>query len=407
MPAKGLRRPPSTADPAATHRVSLDEGFSLPAALRTVLPLWGFFTAFRWAVTVVAVHLLPPSSGAVVSSSPGILGLVDKWDAALFLRIAREGYGLESHPTDSAFFPGFPFAERLLAVPLSRIVEPLDAPLFSGFLLTTISSFVAALLIHRIAWGRFGQRTATWAVVLLMVWPSAAFLTVPYSEALYLVAAMGAWLLGTENRWGLAGTLCGVASFIRINGVFLCLALVVMYFTEVAKHRRPFRPFSFATILLGLGGTAAYFVFLYGQTGDVLAWSHAQNAGWSRETVTPWTSVSNSWNLMIDPGNGYDHKLQIAADMVVVVLSIAIAAVMVMRRYWAELTLTVLTFASLLSSTYYLSVSRSTLTVFPLIIVAASVIAPWRRWAGAVAIVVSGAWMTWIMGAFPLQYWAG
>lgn len=375
--------------------------------MRTVVPLWAALTLLRWVTAYVALQLLPRSPFAAPSLAPPV-GLVDKWDGGFFLVIAADGYRLdESQPLRAAFFPGFPALIRAVAAPFSVVVDHVTAIYIAAILVTSLASLAAAFLIYAIARLEFDRVVASWAVVLLLAWPSSAFLTTLYSEGLFLVAAMGAWLLASRHRWLLAGLVCAAASFVRVNGVFLCAALVVMYLVEVSRRRTPFRFSALAALLLGLGGVAVYFAYLYLRTGDLQLWFHVQSAGWGRQTVGPWTSLVNTWNLFRGSERGPDDKWQFASDAILLLMCLAMAAVMVRRRAWASLTLTLLTLASLVTSTYYLSVSRTTLTLFPVMIVAASLLVRWRAWARGLVVGASLVWMCCDMGAFALQWWAG
>jgi hypothetical protein len=371
-----------------------------------VLPIWGTFTALRWLVTLTVGRLVTPDD--TFAGTSGVRALVGIWDAGIFLAIADGGYPLDDDPFRAAFFPGWPLAERIASLPLSMVVDQEAAFVAGGVLLTSGLSLVAALLLHRIAYAQFGRAAASWAVVLLMAWPSAAFLTTLYSESLYLVAAMGAWLLATQRRWAAAGLLCGVASFTRVTGVFLCIALVVMYLTTAARGRERFRWADVGGVLLGGWGVVAYFAYLFASTGDLMAWSHSQAAGWDRRTVAPWSSLQATWALMTSTElDNADWRWQMLADIVIVVVVVALAVVMAMRRYWPELTLTVLTLGTVITSTSYISVTRYTLSIFPLMVLGGSLLARLRPRPAAVVAGVSTVWMSGVMAMFALGYWAG
>jgi hypothetical protein len=382
--------------------------YSLRGSLRLVLPLWGGFTALRWGVAVLVVHVVTPST--TFAGTSGLQALVGTWDAGIFLAIAGEGYAIDpdQDPFRAAYFPGWPLAERALAWPLSLVAGRDNGLIAAALVLTTVLSLGASLLLHRIAYEQFGPTAARWALVLFLAWPSAAFLTTLYSESLYLVAAMGAWLLAARERWVLAGLLCGVASFTRVTGVFLGVALAVMYVQTVLRDRERFRWGGLTALLLGGWGVVAYFLWLFIRTGDPLAWSHTQSAGWGRETVAPWSSFSTTWALMTNTElDNADWRWQMVADITIVVMVVALAVVMAQRRYWPELTLTVLTLGSVITSTSYISVTRYTLSIFPLMVLAGSLLARSTVRTKTVIAAVSTVWMTTVMGTFALGYWAG
>ena len=161
-------------------------------------------------------------------------------------------------------------------------------------------------------------------------------------------------------------------------------------------------------MLLGGWGVTAFFAYLFVQTGDLLAWSHTQQAGWDRATVTPWSSLLTTWAMMTSTDlDNADWRWQMAADMVIVGVCLALAVVMAGRRYWPELTLTVLTLATVMTTTSYISVTRYTLSIFPLMVVGGSLLARLRPPAAIAIVAASTLWMCAVIGLFALGYWAG
>jgi hypothetical protein len=276
----------------------------------------------------------------------------------------------------------------------------------AGLAISLLCSLVATVLIYRITELRFGPRAAICAGVMLMAWPAAAFLSSVYSESLYLALALAAWWFGMRSQWLLAGLLCLGASLTRVNGIFLMIALFVMLGVSVRLHRERFRLWKIGAIALGGTGTLGYLAYLWANTGDLFAWQHAQDVGWARRAVAPWTAFTNT----IDAIEGVDsapRRFQWVADIVTVAFGLAASVYLAVKRYLPELTLTVLTFAVLVSSTNYLSILRSTLTIFPLFIVGGALLARQREWVTSALLTLSAVWMVGTTVLFTLSIWAG
>ena len=189
-------------------------------------------------------------------------------------------------PIRQAFFPGYPSTLRVLSELYTGATDEQGLHL-AAFTVTTISSFIATVLVYRLAAERLDRRAGALAALLLMAWPSATFLTIYYSEALYLALATAAWYCATRGWWWAAGLLCAGASFTRINGVFLVAALLVMLLVAVHRGQERFGWSKLLAVATGFVGAAVYQLHLWRLTGDLFAWSHAQTKGWGQGNGQP------------------------------------------------------------------------------------------------------------------------
>lgn len=401
-PDDGSATPP----PGAGDRAGVATGVAVGPWRQTILVaglIWLVFTTLRWLVLIAARLFSGQTPGAA-----GWFSFAGAFDAGHFESIAAGGYTDPGDlaPVRQAFFPGYPLTLRVLSELYigSTDVQGLH---LAGFTVTTISSLVATVVVYRLAEERLGRRAGALAALLLMAWPSATFLTIYYSEALYLALATAAWYCGTRGWWWAAGLLCAGASFTRINGVFLALALLVMLLVAAQRGQVRFGWSKLLAVATGFVGAAAYQFYLWRLTGDLFAWSHAQTKGWGRETVSPWRALINTFRHFDQPTTDNYMRVQLAADIVTVAFGWVAMVWMAVRRYWPELTLTVLTFAVLMTSTVYWSVTRNTLTLFPLFVLGGCFLARRPGWVSAVVLSISGGWMLVMTGVVVVGTWAG
>ncbi|MGH8990367.1 MAG: hypothetical protein ACRDZ7_02440, partial [Acidimicrobiia bacterium] len=131
---------------------------------------------------------------------PGFAGWT-RWDSDWYSFIARKGYFYAGPGQQSAvaFFPGYPAAMRLVMV----VVR--DA-LVAGVLVTYAAGLATAVLFWRWCRAALGERVARVAVVGLLLWPFAFYLFgVVYSDALFMAAAVAAFVALERDHPGLAG----------------------------------------------------------------------------------------------------------------------------------------------------------------------------------------------------------
>jgi hypothetical protein len=362
------------------------------------------WVASRVAVALVVLAGIWMLGDVPAGSAPSYLSRWDQWDSQLFIDVARFGYrGYAAHSPGrhlEAFFPGEPLALRAGHVLTGDWVA-------AGLVVSAIAGTIAMVALSRLGElelpgvlaGRCGPR----AVVYLVLSPYAVFLAAGYSEALFLGFALWSWLAARRGRWLTAGLLAGGAGLVRIDGVFLGLALLVEWAT---RNVGPRRARDLPPLAAPFVATAGYFVYLHHITGDWLAWSHAQAAGWGRHLTAPWTALHTSWTAARAPTQGLPYAWSFRAEVLAALLGVALTVVLLVKRRWGEAVYVGLQVVALGTSSYYLSVARSTLLWFPLWLLLAQWSLRWR-WLHVGYLAVSPALMVIGVAAFTTGHWVG
>jgi hypothetical protein len=207
-----------------------------------------------------------------------VAGVWAKFDAGWYLNIARGGYAFESldRQANVAFFPAYPLAMRWLGWVLG------GNPLLAGLLVTLASTAGAIVLLGQWCTERIGERATRWVMVALLVYPYAWFLYgAVYADALFLVAAIGAFTLMERGHPVLAGLAGAVATATRPVGMAVVVGLVVLVWVRRGGWRG--LRWGDAGVLLSLGGLVAWMGFLAARFGDPLLFSRIQ-AAWGQQT---------------------------------------------------------------------------------------------------------------------------
>ena len=331
-------------------------------------------TALRtWVGSRVALALLVLVGTQQVfgGRGEGWLAGWDSWDVTLFRKVAEYGYtGYPAHYPDrdvAAFFPGVPLVLRVA----HWFVPSWTA---AGLLVSFVAGAVAVVWLARLAEldGVDGSR----AVLFLVLSPYAVFLAVGYSEALFLACAIPGWYAARRGHWEAASLLVAAAALVRISGLFLAIALVVLWLTT-SRERRAL-PWLTAPFLALLG----FVVYLHHLSGDWLRWQHAQAEGWGRHLTSPLASLQATWDAAHEPGLSAEFRWSYYAQIVCVVVGLIVVAASLARREWAEAVYVGLSVAALATSTVYLSIERATLLWFPLwvLLARAASARPWLQW---------------------------
>ena len=380
---------------------------------RIVIQAW---LASRGMIFAVALVL------AVVQHRT-LIDMVSNWDVQHFGRLAAGGYWAEPDGTLMAFFPGWPA--------ILWLFDQLGMPVaISGVIISTACSAVAAAALYRLG--------GTWAAVAWLFAPTAVFTVVPYTESLFCAAAFWAWERARADRWLAAALLTALACTVRVSGLFLICALLVMIMTSgspiVAKLR------SVALMLIPAVVLVAFATYLHALTGSWTAWYHAQSTGWVRQLTWPWDSFVNTIPATL-PGAYADHPwwaavfrgemISMAVGVGVTIWCIAVSLrakkqpnrpdrpPLDQQTMWGEASWVGVQVLAFSLSYWFFSVTRASLLWFPLWIMIGRWVAgplhagsstsrsrPWHPVLAVCAFAIEIALMLWWSWLFFTGHWA-
>ena len=249
-----------------------------PAEARSpVLGIWLWSRTAIWATALFALYTFRPGRNPLAYrwDDPHLthdLGAFTdvwaRWDSVWFLRISEHGYSSPTH-ADTAFYPLYP----LTVAGLGRVFA--GHYVLAGLLISLAASLGAFYLLHRLAEERLGADGARRAVLYLAVFPMSLFLVALYTESLFLLLAVAAFLLAERHKWFAAWTVTGLAILTRIAGVAIIPALLLL------AWRAPNRRRALAGVAIPAVLFAAYPAYLASDKGDGWAFLHSQGL-WHR-----------------------------------------------------------------------------------------------------------------------------
>lgn len=374
---------------------------------------------YPWALVLGAFLVVSAALTAVVAWSerhrpPGDTSILqgpswlDGWfqyDAGWYHHIATAGYQyVPGQQSSIAFFPVYPMGVRALA----NVTGDVQV---AGSLLAVAAGGAAVLLFGRWAWTRLPRPAALTAIAVLMLYPYAFFLYgAMYADSLFLLCAVGAFLL-LERRWYWAAGLVGaLATAGRPVGVAVAVGLVVRTVELLAQDRakaagdvdagpRGWREliravrdvrWRHAGVLLSGAGLAAWCVYLWVEFGNPLAFVEVESApGWN-QGVGPktWFKITYAGTLLKGP---YD----IAALLTLQALA-CLLAVLLLRRVWRRFGWGYLAYAlvvlliPILGTKDFMGTGRYVLVAFPALAAAGDFLASSpRRWLRPAVLLLS------------------
>lgn len=242
---------------------------SIALATRVVVML-AANAILRW---ILAAHHIGPAR---------YTNALDVWmrkDANWYMVIALKGY--DYSPTGASRANFFPLYPVLLSI-LGRIAVALHAPApytLVGMLISWLAFAGACVALYHLALMRFDRRVAVGAVVLLATFPFSFYYGAPYTESIYLVLGVGAFLAAERHQWWVAAALAMLASASRPPGLLIGACVALAYLLDWRRTRHALRADVLALGLTPLG-TLAYLLYCWQRFGDPLAYAKTSRAGW-------------------------------------------------------------------------------------------------------------------------------
>lgn len=268
---------------------------------------------------VTVGSLLWPPSTPLPADVPDVafIEALIRWDAGWYGSIATEGYWLKpGQQSPVAFFPLYPLAIRALTF--------LGVNRWSAAVLVSLACSLGALSVF-LRWARrLSPSSATTAFWLLALYPFAQYLYgVAYSDALFLVLAVAAFVALEEDRPALAMLFGALATASRPVAPALVLGLLAR---SLERRRQAGGRLRFSDLVPAFAGLGllAYMGFLAYRFDDPLAFAHVQGApgwdqtpGWNTWLKVPWFKTMFP---QVDPLIG----LRLGGHALVTVLALAL-----------------------------------------------------------------------------------
>lgn len=258
-----------------------------------------------WATALYAwVWWVPRSANPSNSADLGYVTQIwSRGDAAWFVAIAQHGYQRNG---SAVFYPLYPLAVGLLGRAFGGYYVS------AGIVISLACCAGAFVLLYRLALPRLGVDGARRALLYLALFPMSLFLQAVYSESLYLLCCVGAFVLAERRRWLGAGVVTGLALLTRPAAFALFLPMVLL------AWRSPERRRALVSLLAAPVLAALYPLWLQLKLHAVFA-AFSNQAGWGRH-LSPagpfgglWGGFRAAWAGIEVLGKGGSGNLQGAA----------------------------------------------------------------------------------------------
>ncbi|MDQ4149715.1 MAG: hypothetical protein M3164_07000 [Actinomycetota bacterium] len=313
-------------------------------------------------VGYLAHWFFSPARGAPTGSA---LEIWRRWDADILLRIATFGYVPEADPHPTAFFPAFPLLVR--AVSVTSV-----SPVIAGLAINAAACLVAFAYLSHLAGRDLGSEDAgKRAVLYLAFFPTAVFLVAPYTEPVFLAGAIAAFSYARSGRWGWSALPAALAVGARVMGIALLAGLVVELLRQKGLTRRKAAA-AIGALVVGALPLVLYAFYLWRTRGNPVYFLVDQRLGWGRSFVGPVESFRATIDGSKWSGASTGFFIAMRLEVAAAVLGIAFTIWAAVRREFGYATFMGVTLAALVTSSWYFSIPRVLLSLFPIPILVAA-----------------------------------
>jgi hypothetical protein len=343
------------------------------------------------------------------------LELWDRWDAPHYTDIIVFGYQTDDlgnlvdpygyrqiYPGELelyiVFYPLFPW--------LGSVVDAVvHQPVWSAFIVSGVASLFVGPLLYRLVRNDESPEVALRSAWFLLIFPTAYFLHIGYTEALFMALVLGSFLAARSDRWWLAGILGGLAALTRINGLVLLLALPVEAATQWFMQPDGERRFRWRWMAIGLVGVgfAIYLGLNYAIYGTPFQFLHVQQDHWFKSLASPIDAINSAlgWFGSDKPDDRLMYGGMELLFVGIGLVGTVVAAFRFRPSWFAWMAGNLVLFVS---TSFLLSTPRYALTLFPLFVALA--LPTGRRWLliGLSAISIGG--FVYFASRFATGSWA-
>ena len=323
------------------------------------------------------------------------MGMFNHWDAPHYIAIAENGYVNSGDAANLiVFFPLYPALIRLFTFNFSYIN-------LSALAVSNGCSLIAFLYLYKLAKLEFTSSVAVKAVLFLSVFPTAYFLSVPYTEGLFFALVIASIYCTRLGKWQIAGSLSLLAALTRFAGLLLLPVLLVEYF-----HQKGWKPrkadFKVLWALLPLVGFLIYLGINYQVTGNPLTFLTVESTHWYNR-IDPLTGLTSAygWAKNATYPSNITYGL---APLIFAFFGLFMIGVSFWRRMRpVYIVYMFLSWALAISTSWWISVPRYVMAMFPMFMLFGLIT---NKKAVLAITMVSVAVLCYFTVFFALSWWA-
>ena len=325
-----------------------------------------------------------------------LMNMLNHWDAQNYEAIAKNGYVNSGDAANLiVFFPLYPILIHLFTVDFIYVN-------LSALIVSNVCSLIAFFYLYKLVKLEFNDSIAVKAVLFLSVFPTAYFLSAPYTESLFFALVIASIYYARLGKWQYAGLISLFASLTRIAGLLLWPVLLVEYF-----HQKGWKPrkidLSVLWTFLPLAGFRIYLDINYWVTGNSFTFMDVEATHWFNR-IDPWSGLNGAYSWARNAS--YPDNITIGfASLIFAAFGLLMVGVSIWRRLRpVYIVYMFFSWALAVSTSWWISVPRYIMAMFPMFILLGLLTS--RKSINIAIVLTSGAALCYFTVFFVLGWWA-
>ncbi|WP_169217591.1 glycosyltransferase family 39 protein [Brasilonema sp. UFV-L1] len=206
-------------------------------------------------------------------------------DVGDYINIAQNGYEARPFSVDRqanwAFYPFYPIALKISSFFISNI-------LVCGIVISNIFFLFSVVYLYKLISLDYNKNIAILTSTLMIIFPTSYFLSRPGPEALFILLVTSSLYYARKKQWLLSGILSALSVLTRLQGIFLFLPLIYLYYQQYRNSKE--HNWGILSVLLMPVSLLAFMLHLYFLTGNFFA-SFAIQKAWNQDLSYPFRPI--------------------------------------------------------------------------------------------------------------------
>jgi hypothetical protein len=327
-----------------------------------------------------------------------LTNMFNRWDAPHYLYLAQHWY--DGNPANDqynfiVFFPLYPLLVNLFTVDFNYVNV-------SALVVSNVCSIVAFVYLYKLVRLDFDSGVAQKALLLLSIFPTAYFLSAPYTEGLFFALIIASLYYARLGKWALAGILSFFAALTRLSGLLMFPVLLVEFLHQKGRKPTEMLNRNQLWISLVLAGFLIYLNINNQVTGNPFTFMEIERVHWYN-TLNPLEGLKTAIAFFNKPFP--DNITTGYAPIAFAAFGLATIAVGFIKRFRPSyMACMILSWMLAVSTSFWISVPRYIMAMFPMFILFATLT---RRKTVNFAIVAAfGVGLIFFTALFAIGWWA-
>lgn len=189
------------------------------------------------------------------------------WDGQHYLFLAENGYNIKKD--SNAFYPLYPMLIRGINIVFNNVY-------ITAFILNTVLSYTFCYFFYAFSCHYLPKKESLLALVFVLCFPTAFYMTAFYTEALFLALLFGFLYYYIVKKSNYSLIFIFLMPLCRGQAFFVFGGLLLYLFIEYFKSHTIDWKKQYYVFAAFLGGALSYFLFFYFVTGNAFAGMEAQ-----------------------------------------------------------------------------------------------------------------------------------